>query len=398
MPQFNQDKLKKLKKIDKFLSFFLPNRTRKDRYIANVDDKEILIIAFFLIGDTIMFLPALRTIRKNYPYSRITMVCTKVVQMLLPQQGLIDEFIIVDCPWMAPFNKSKTNIIRFFSKIYKINKKKYDICIDFRGDWRNIFYMNFIKSARKISYSSSGGEYMLTDPIVPNDNIVHYTEEGLYLLHQLGMIIDEDCKFPKLYLSDSDEKIIESFKANELLGDQLIIGLHPGVSASADTRKWDEEKFADLIKGINKSYKNIAFVLFEGPNEKETVECIRRELDEEIRFVVVRESLQRYITLLNACDVIVCNDSGAGHLASAFGIPTVVIFGKADPNTVRPLRDSTYIVSHELECKPCNQHICPLGTNECIKSVTTQEVLSLTLEILKKKLNDNKNSEIIMDC
>lgn len=385
MPQFNQDKLKKLKKIDKFLSFFLPNRTQKDRYAANVDDKEIIIIAFFLIGDTIMFLPALHTIRKNYPHSRITLVCTKVVQILLHQQGIIDEFIIVDCPWIAPFNKSKINIVRFFSKIYKINKKKYDICIDFRGDWRNIFYMNFIKSARKISYSSSGGEYMLTDPIIPNSNIVHYTEEGLYLLHQLGMKIEDDCKFPKLYLSDSDKKMIESFKANELLESKLIVGLHPGVSASADARKWDEEKFTNLIKGIHKSDKNIAFVVFEGPNERETVEYIRRELGDEIQVVFIKESLQRYITLLNACDIIICNDSGAGHLASAFGTPTIVIFGKADPNAVRPLRDSTYIISYELECKPCNQHICPLGTNECIKSITTEEVLSVALEILKKK-------------
>src|SRR6218665_834344 len=345
MPQFNQDKLKKLRLVDKFLSFFLPNRRRKDRYIANVDDREIIIIAFFLIGDTVMYLPVLHTIKKNYPNSRITLVCTKVVKMVLHQQGIVDEFVIVDCPWIAPFNKSKRNIVSFFSKIYKINKKKYDICIDFRGDWRNIFYMNFIRSVRKISYSTSGGEYMLTDPIVPNDNIVHYTEEGLYLLHQVGMKIADDCKFPKLNLSESDKKIVESFKINELLEDKLIVGLHPGVSASADARKWDEEKFIDLIKGIHESDKNIAFVIFEGPNERETVEYIRRELDEEIQVVIVRESLQRYIILLNVCDMVICNDSGAGHLASAYSIPTIIVFGKADPNAVRPLRDSTYVIS-----------------------------------------------------
>jgi len=386
MPKFNQKKLDKLHKVDRLLSFFILNKTKNDRYIVSIQDKEVLVIAFFLIGDTIMYLPSLRKIRQNFPNSQITLVCTKVVETLLANQKIVDKFIIVDCPWIAPFNKSFKNLIAFFSKIRKINRKEYDICIDFRGDWRNIFYMNFIKSKRKISYSSSGGEYMLTDPITANDSIVHYSEEGLYLLDQIGLCADESVKFPMLHLSDSDIKVVESFKTDRLLKDKLIVGLHPGVSASVGARKWDEGKFASLIKKINELQLNIAFILFEGPNERYTIEKIRNELDENIKVVVVKESLSKYIILLNVCDLIVCNDSGAGHLASAYSIPTIVIFGKADPNAVKPLGDSVCIISHDLECKPCNQHICHLGTNECIKGITMDEVYCAVLKILNKKI------------
>ena len=86
--------------------------------------------------------------------------------------------------------------------------------------------------------------------------------------------------------------------------------------------------------------------------------------------------------MLNASNLLICNDSGAGHLAAAYNIPVLVIFGKADPQAVKPLGNNVSIISHELDCKPCNQHICPLGTNECIKNITVDEVLDEVKKIL----------------
>lgn len=382
MPQFNQNKLKKLKKIDKLLSFLLPSRTLKNRYIANVNNKEIIIIAFFLIGDTVMYLPALRVIRKNFPNSKITLICTKVVEIVLKEQNLVDQFIIVDCPWIAPFNKSLKNIFSFFKKIHIINKSKYDICIDFRGDWRNIFYMNFINSKNKVSFNASGGEYMLTHPIECNVNISHYTDEGIYLLQQLGLKITDENKFPKLLLNDKDKLLINTYIKECGFENKFIIGLHPGVSASADARKWDDNKFVEFINSLHQFDENIVFLLYEGPNEKETIINICEKLNKNIQYVVVKKTLSQYIKLLNASNLLICNDSGAGHLAAAYNIPVLVIFGKADPQAVKPLGNNVSIISHELDCKPCNQHICPLGTNECIKNITVDEVLDEVKKIL----------------
>ena len=383
MPQFNQQKLDKLKKIDKYLSIFWLNRIKKDRYALDVSDINISIIGFFLIGDTIMYLPSLRAIRNNYPNSNITLICTKVVQTVLADQNIADNFVIVDCPWIAPFNKSPKNIIKFFSSIYTVNKKVYDLCIDFRGDWRNIFYMNFVHSKRKVSYISSGGEYMLTDPIQPKDDIVHYTSEGLYLLKQLGLAIDKGAEFPKLIVTDYKNSLIKSFQLSYGLNNKKVVGLHPGVSASVYARKWDDSRFAEVVNRLHAADNSIVFIFFQGPNEAQTIENIKNKLDVDVRTHLVKESLPRYMALLNVCDLLICNDSGAGHLASAYDIPSIVIFGKADPAAVKPMGKNVSIISHDLDCKPCNQHICPLGTNECIKSITTDEVFATVSEVLK---------------
>ena len=79
-------------------------------------------------------------------------------------------------------------------------------------------------------------------------------------------------------------------------------------------------------------------------------------------------ALYKYLTLLVSCD------SGPLHLCAALGIPTVSIFGPTDPT-----RNGAYGLNHQtvykmLTCSFCWKKKCPLGTNECMKQVTVDEV------------------------
>lgn len=386
--KFNKKKLEQLSVLNNLFGFFFLFKPKKKKQtIIKEDVRNILVIGFFLIGDTVIFLPSLQILKKNFPYASITLVCGNVSKVLLEKQGIINDFVIVNCPWIPPFHKSIKNIVSFFSTIKNINKKKYDLAIDFRGDWRNIFYMNFINAERKISYNYTGGEYMLTDVVLPNEKIEHYTEEGIYLLKEIGCIYGDSDKYPVLTLGDTEKKQIDDFKSEHNLNNKTIIGIHPGVSSSADARKWEELKYAELLIRFSNKFEDYAFVIFEGPNEKESVEKIVGILKKNnLEYLIVSKPLKEYIMLLNVCDLLVCNDSGAGHLAGAYNISAVVIFGKGDPFAVGPYtNNSLKIVSHQLFCKPCNQNFCRFGTNECIKLVTTNEVYDASIFLLQKK-------------
>lgn len=72
-----------------------------------------------------------------------------------------------------------------------------------------------------------------------------------------------------------------------------------------------------------------------------------------ISYSVIKKGLNEYITIISIAQLMICNDSGAAHIASAFGVPTVVIFGNVDPKYVTPLVVSNLrIISHNLECNP----------------------------------------------
>ena len=392
MPIFNQNKINKLKKIDRlFKSIYLFPKNRKKRTpIIQTDVKEILIIGFLLIGDTIMYLPALRIIRKNFPNARITLVCENASKTILEDQDVVNDFILIKCPWIAPFDKSAKNMSNFVLSLKTVNRKKYDLAIDMRGDWRNIFYMNFITAERKVSYNFSGGEYMLTDIITPDPQIEHFTDEALYFVKQLGCNYSEEDKSPALHPSATDKEYVRSFKEQHNLDQKFIVGVHPGTSQ--EIKRWKESKYSELILRISKLDKKISFIIFEGPNERDTVQKIEIFLNENnIVYTVVNRRLKEYISLLSICNIIVCNDSGAAHIAGAFKVPSVIIFGNVDPRFVTPY-GSKYqkVVSHDLPCKPCYQNICRYGTNECIAEVMVDEVYNSFVDIFDK-LETNNN-------
>lgn len=384
MPTFNLQKIAKLKKIDRIFKafYFFPKNKKVYPPLNKEEVSTLVILGFLLIGDTIMYLPALRIIRKNFPNAKITLICEKAVKTILDQQGLIDDFVIIKCPWIAPVNYSFKNLLNFFSAIKLVNQTKHDLAIDFRGDWRNIFYMNFISARRKVSYNFTGGEYMLTDVVKPNESIVHFTEESLFFLKQLGCNYNDADRLPALVLSPADKSYVESFKLKNNLHEKLVIGVHPGTSQ--EVKRWDEQKYTELILKLAADNANATFIIYEGPNERSTVAHIENELKQNgVGYIIINKTLHEYILMLSVCDIVICNDSGAAHIASAFAIPTVVIFGNVDPQYVIPYgADIRRIISHQMECKPCYQSFCKFGHNLCIKSVGVDEVYQGVADII----------------
>ncbi|HLX54793.1 MAG TPA: glycosyltransferase family 9 protein, partial [Aquella sp.] len=94
-----------------------------------------------------------------------------------------------------------------------------------------------------------------------------------------------------------------------------------------------------------------------------------------VNYIVFSKALHEYMILMSSCQLVICNDSGAAHIAGAYGVPELVIFGKGDPNAVKPFtHNQLSIISHDLECKPCHLVNCKFGTNQCMKMVSTDEV------------------------
>lgn len=397
MPTFNKSKLNNLKLIDNVLRMLYSLRKKKldnclefNNYTENPN---IIILLFLLIGDTVMYLPALKVLKKRFPNSNFTFVCTKAAKEILNNVEFEADFILIDCPWISPFNKSFTNRFKFWKSILFINKKHYDLAIDFRGDWRNIFYMSFINARRKVSYNFTGGEYMLTDSIIPNPSIKHFTDEALYLVKQIGCNFSGDDEIPIFILNDLNQRYITHFKNQNELTDKFIIGIHPGSSQAV--KQWDALKFYQLIETIWKKKIDCKFLIFEGPGEAGTVNLIIEKINDiNIPYCRIKKDFKEYINIMALCDIVICNDSGAAHIAAAHGKPLIIIFGNTNPEYVTPKsRNIVKVISHELNCKPCFKSFCYLNTNECIRSITVDEVLSAFDEMFID-LNGNINYAI----
>ena len=389
MSKFNELKLKKLRIIDGIFRLIYLNPKNKKSYpkIDKTEVNEIVLLGIWLIGDTIMHLPVINVIKKNFPKSRITIVCEKQTEIILKNQNLVDNFILFKCPWVVPTNYSIKNVLNFFYSIKKVNQIHYDLAIEFRGDWRSIFYMNFIKSKRKISYNYSGGEYMLTDVIEPDYSINNLIYESLHLLKSIGCDFRKNDEVPILKLNQDDFKLLNEFKLENNLNGKFVIGIHPGTTQIV--KRWDENKYAELIIKLNRTYNNTVFLIYEGPNESNTVLSIQKVLDEnKINYLKITRSLIEYIKFISLSQIMVCNDSGASHIAGAYNIPLVVIFGSRGAEFVFPFGSQTQaIISHNLDCKPCLSSTCKLGTLLCLTSISVDEVYLEVNRVVRQAYN-----------
>lgn len=94
-------------------------------------------------------------------------------------------------------------------------------------------------------------------------------------------------------------------------------------------------------------------------------------------------SLLQALCLIAASKATVSNDSGLMHVAAAFGVPQVAIFGSSSPLHTPPLSDKARVLwlkddpayQPPLDCAPCFERECPLGHTRCLNDIGAQRVL-----------------------
>ena len=85
-------------------------------------------------------------------------------------------------------------------------------------------------------------------------------------------------------------------------------------------------------------------------------------------------SLEASKACLRRADMLVTTDSGPRHIASAFDVPTVVLFGPIDPAWSYNYASHTMEMFDQLDCSPCGKRVCPLGHHQCMNDLTPARV------------------------
>ena len=96
-----------------------------------------------------------------------------------------------------------------------------------------------------------------------------------------------------------------------------------------------------------------------------------------------KTSLALAFCAIAATKSIVSNDSGLMHVAAAFGVPQVAIFGSSSPLHTPPLNSKATVLwlknqtdyQPALDCAPCFERDCPLGHTRCLMDITPAQVL-----------------------
>lgn len=296
------------------------------------------------LGDAVMTTPAIENIVQHFPDVEITLFGSYVSTQALLKHPNIKSVIVDDS------KKSKWR----FMRLYQLAKKagEFDMVFNFRRTFSANFFQFFIKSKKKFSYKRYT-KRQIHQVIRYNDFINHVLNINSSPSHLL-------LYYPKISYS------------------KPTLGINPGATYGS-AKRWYPERFAEVAKKLSSFYD---IVIFGGPNEidiaKDIEEILKKYGISNYKNIAGKTTIPELISHIAGLNIFITGDSGPMHIAAAYQVPTVSLFGPTKHiETSQWMNKKTKLIRHDLECSPCMKRQCPLKINNhlCMKSITVEEVI-----------------------
>jgi len=282
-------------------------------------------------------------------------------------------------------------------------KHRIDTVIDLELFSRFTALLTGLCGARhRVGYHIFHGEglwrgFMLTRKVHYNPHI-HITKNFLSLIHA-AFANEIEVPFSKIHIADSEVRLeqavidpaalnkvrerIEKLAADTGIqfkqGQQRLILVNPNASDLLPQRRWAQQRFSELIQGLNQRYPNDLILITGSPAEFEYVEKVRVVADVKNALNFAGQvSFAELPPLYTLSDVMVTNDSGPGHFSAVTPLHTVVLFGPETPALYGSVGKSISITA-KLACSPCvsaaNHRKTPCHNNVCMQAITVSQVI-----------------------
>jgi heptosyltransferase-2 len=300
---------------------------------------KILIELPTWLGDTVMATPAIENLVNYFNDSKITLIGSAIAIEALKNHPKVIKTYVLD-----------KNYINLYKTLKNLDE--FDVFFSFRSSFRSKFMKFCISSKRKYQFDKNkfikGHQVEKYNDFI--NNVINITSiPGELILH-------------------SQKKTKDS--KNKLLG------INPGASYGS-AKRWYPKKFADVAINLSSHYD---IVIFGGNRENEISLDIEKYLIEKgitnYKNLSAKTSITELISQIANLDLFITGDSGPMHLAAAYQIPTVAIFGPTnDKETSQWMNEKSIIVKKSLDCQPCMKRACPLKHHKCMKLLESSDVL-----------------------
>jgi len=327
--------------------------------------KKILFINFGGIGDEILFLPAILSVKKEFSESEITLALEERSKGIICLTDKIDNTLFANI-------KGRGKFLELIKLLFKIWCGKYDMVISSGSNkFISVFlFLTFIKE--RYGYDTGFlSKFLLTKAIPLNKN-----QYAVNMYHDLVTPIT-NVKTPLPELNIQKKEIIKN-----------TVLIHPGVSKISVEKGMiktiNPHEWAKVIEGLYESGK-CKVLLTGGPDDKECIDTIVKEVSSE-KFENLygsTKNLKELAELISSAEKFLCSDSAPLHIAVALGVKTYVIFGSTDDKKLIPQSDKVVPIKADCDCplRPClwerRQITCE--NLDCLK-IPAEEIVKKVLE------------------
>lgn len=308
------------------------------------------------LGDAVMALPAVRNLKSMLGKDRLIVAGPEKLTALWQACPFVDEVVAMDDPKNLGTTARQLSLGKYGSAVLLPNSLR-------------VAAETFLAGIpQRIGYARDARRFLLTHTVPPpprNPVRLHQRFYYLDLVTALG--------------GPSDDSLPELRKESLTSGRQPVIAVCPGAEYGP-AKRWPVENFAAVAKHLAAKH-NSKIIILGAPGDMAVAAELAKQLPgSENR--TGKTSLAEFMTTLASARLALCNDSGAMHVASALGTPTVAIFGSTEPEMTGPMGPRSRVLRHHVPCSPCFLRECPIDF-ACMKSITPEMVIDASEALLK---------------
>lgn len=330
--------------------------------IKNLPDKKILVVQTAFLGDVILITPLIRAIRIKFPDAIIDVLVLKENKEVLQNNPNINSIFT--------FDKKNRKLISLLQNIFLFRKIKYDVVFTPHSSITTglMIFLSAIKY--RIGFERWFAQIFL------NVKVKHLANT-LKIKKNLNLISFFDGKeysiqtelFPSFEMIEKAKRIVTELRKNS----KKVIAIAPG--SVWKTKMWPKENYRSLVSRLVE--RNYGIIIIGSKNERDLADEI---LSEKKTINLAGEmSVLESAAVIKLCDLMICNDSGAMHIANAMMTDVFAFFGPTTKNIgYAPFRENDFVFEVDIDCRPCSSHgsdNCPLGHFYCMKNITVEQVL-----------------------
>ena len=296
------------------------------------------------LGDAVMATPAIENLANFHNDAQITLIGSSVSIEALKNCLKVVKTVVLDKKYIS---------------LYKISRDlgNFDAFFSFRSSIRSKF-LKFLISAKK-KHQFDKNKYQNRHQVEKYNDFINDS-----------LLIDVTAGKLKIY----GYNIAKSKKK--------ILGINPGASYGS-AKRWHPQEFAKVARELSGEYD---VIIFGGASETDIAGDIEQALIgsgvTNYQNLAGRTTITELIDRISSLDLFITGDSGPMHVAAAFQVPTVAIFGPTkDKETSQWMNEKSTIVKKNLDCQPCMQRTCPLGHHDCMDLIKAVDVLNALKDI-----------------
>jgi len=368
------------------------------------DVRKILVIREAAIGDVLCMTPFLKALREMYPNAAIDYVVVDWAKSAIENNPNINDIftvsneLIVGKIWAVVLKR-----LKFYAALAKRN---YDIVFCPTTQLLYKIVLILFRKAYKIGFSTEPKgkatkyNFMLNDHVFINLNEIPRTRHiAIRNLEMLDLLSDKKIGRNyglEVFPTSKDIKKIEDWINRLDWANKEIIAIAPSagnaVKSDSAGKTAPKELFVDIIKELKKNPLR-RFVLIGAASEYGYAESLDIADGTSVVNCCGAFSLSESAELLKRCKLLISNDSGATHLASATKTSHIVLFGATDDVEFGPYQNpNATIYRVSLPCAPCRAANCLVEPSEQLRAHARPYCLTMMdakalVELAEQKLS-----------